>query len=97
MLRDIAFWTMIFSGIALIMLFINVMWKRYIHLKSLEPGLDKEWVADCAHHGTASFKGSKVTLKNVRDFKWKNKRDHDSKWINTKVDLEGIVDVWFVI
>ena len=60
-------------------------------------GLDREWVADCAKHGSATFKGSKVSLKNVRDFTWENKRDHDSKWINTKVDIDEIVDVWFVI
>ena len=73
------------------------MWKRYVRLKALEPGLDREWVADCEKHGTASYKGTKVSLKNVRDFTWENKRDHNSKWINTKVDIDDIVDVWFVI
>ena len=68
-----------------------------IFLKALEPRLDLEWVDDCAEHATASFKGSKVSLKNVRDFSWKNKREYDSKWITSKVDIDEIVDVWFVI
>ena len=93
MLQAIAFWVMILSGSGLVALFVNSMWKRYIRLKALEPGLDREWVADCAKHGSATFKGSKVSLKNVRDFSWKNKREHDSKWINTKVDIDEIVDV----
>ena len=97
MLQAIAFWVMILSGSGLVALFVNSMWKRYVRLKSLEPGLDREWVADCVKHGSATFKGSKVSLKNVRDFSWKNKREHDSNWINTKVDIDEIVDVWFVI
>ena len=88
---------MILSGSGLLGMFVNSMWKRYVRLKALEPRLDLEWVADCEKHGLASFKGSKVTLKNVRDFTWKSKWEHDSKWINTKVDIEEIVDVWFVI
>lgn len=88
---------MIFSGAGLFVMFVNAMWKRYIRLKALEPRLDLEWVDDCAEHATASFKGSKVTLKNVRDFSWKNKREYDSKWITSKVDIDEIVDVWFVI
>lgn len=88
---------MIFSGAGLFVMFVNAMWKRYIRLKALEPRLDLEWVDDCAEHATASFKGSKVSLKNVRDFSWKNKREYDSKWITSKVDIDEIVDVWFVI
>ena len=48
MLQAIAFWVMILSGSGLVALFVNSMWKRYIRLKALEPGLDREWVADCA-------------------------------------------------
>ncbi len=73
------------------------MWARYVRIKSLEPGLDKEWVADCAKHGAATYKGSKVTMKNVRDFTWEGKRGHNSKWIDTKVDIDDITDVWYVI
>lgn len=97
MLQTISFWVMIFSGTGLFAMFVNAMWKRYVRLKALEPRLDLEWVDDCAEHATASFKGSKVSLKNVRDFSWKSKREHDSKWINTKVDIDEIADVWFVI
>ena len=88
---------MILSGLGLVAMSINALWKRYIRLKALEPGLDKEWVADCEKHGTASFKGETVSLKNVRDFTWKGKRDYDRKWINTKVNIDEIVDTWFVI
>ncbi|MAH90634.1 MAG: hypothetical protein CMA11_02580 [Euryarchaeota archaeon] len=97
MLRDIAFWVMIASGLSLIFISIKIMWARYVRIKSLEPGLDKEWVADCAKHGAATYKGSKVTMKNVRDFTWEGKRGHNSKWIDTKVDIDDITDVWYVI
>ena len=96
MIRDIAFWVMILSGSLLIVLFIKGMWRRYIYVKSQEPGLEKEWVKDCAHHGTAAYKGSKVTLKNVRDFTWKGKKGYDANWINTKVDTDDITNVWYV-
>jgi hypothetical protein len=96
-IRDIAFWVMIFSGSFLVILFIKGMWRRYIYVKSQEPGLDKEWVKDCEHHSAAAYKGSQVSLKNVRDFTWKGKREYDSKWIDTKVDTDDITDVWYVI
>ena len=70
---------MILSGTGLVAMFVNAMWKRYVRLKALEPVLDREWVADCEKHGTASYKGSKVTLKNVRDFTWENKREHNAR------------------
>ena len=85
MLQAIAFWVMILSGSGLVALFVNSMWKRYIRLKALEPGLDREWVADCAKHGSATFKGSKVSLKNVRDFSWKNKREHEAARESLKI------------
>ena len=83
--------------VGLVAMSINALWKRYIRLMALVPGLDIEWVADCEKHGTASFKGETVSLKNVRDFTWKGKRDYDRKWINTKVNIDEIVDTWFVI
>ena len=65
---------MILSGSGLLIMAVNSLWKRYVRLKALEPRLDLNWVADCEKHGTASYRGNKVTLKNVRDFSWKNKR-----------------------
>ncbi len=61
------------------------------------PELERDWVADCAKLTTATFKGSTVSLKNVRDFTWVSKREHDDKWSNIKVNLNEIVDIWFVI
>ena len=84
---------MVISGISLIFVLISIAWQRYVKIKSQQPALDREWVADCAKHGKASFKGSKVTLENVRDFTWKNKKEHNSKWIKTKVDIDGIRDM----
>ena len=88
---------MVISGISLIFVLISIAWQRYVKIKSQQPALDREWVADCAKHGKASFKGSKDTLENVRDFTWKNKKEHNSKWIKTKVDIDGIRDIWFVV
>ena len=88
---------MIISGVVLLAMLVKAIWKRYVHLQSQIPGLEKNWVADNAHHCIASFKGSEVSLKNVRDFTWSGKRDHDSKWIDTSVDTDEITDVWYVI
>ena len=59
--------------------------------------LDREWVDDCAHLTTAKIKGSKIELKNIRDFHWKSKREHNNKWIDGKFDLEKIRDVWYIV
>ena len=97
MLQQIAFWVMITSGLALLAMAVSSLWKRYVRLRAQEPRLDREWVSDCEKHAEAKFKGSKVTIKNVRDFTWKSKRDHDSKWINTTVNIDEISDIWFVV
>ena len=97
MLQQIAFWVMITSGLALLAMAVSSLWKRSVRLKAQEPRLDREWVSDCETHAEAKFKGSKVTIKNVRDFTWKSKRDHDSKWINTTVNIDEISDIWFVV
>ncbi len=97
MLQNIALAVMILSSLGLIWLFIRSMWRRYVRLMAETPRLDREWVDDCKHLTTAKFKGSKVSLSKVRDFKWKNKREHDGKWADIDVDLDDIKDVWFVI
>lgn len=97
MLRDIAFWTMIISGISLLIVLIRIFWDKHKFVKSQNPELERDWVADCAKITTASFKGTTVSLKNVRDFTWVSKREHDNKWSNIKVNLNEIVDIWFVI
>ena len=61
------------------------------------PELNRNWVEECSKITTATFKGSKVTLNNVRDYTWVSKREHDNKWSKKTLDIEEIVDVWFVI
>ncbi|RAH16492.1 MAG: hypothetical protein CMB20_000275 [Methanobacteriota archaeon] len=88
---------MIISGTALIMVITRIIWDKYKIVQMKIPALERDWVDDCKHLTTASYKGSKVTLKNVRDFTWISKREHDNKWTDLKVDLNEIVDIWFVI
>ena len=97
MLRDIAFWTMLVSGFSLFILLIRISWDKYKSVKLENPELEREWVADCAKLTTATYKGSTVNLKNVRDFTWLSKREHDNKWSNLKVKLDDIVDIWYIV
>lgn len=97
MIETIAFWVMIVSGIGIALMVTKSLWKRYLRLQSEKPSLDREWVDDCAKHGSAEIKGNRISLKNIRDFKWESKWEHDGKWLDTDVDVSKIKDIWFVI
>ncbi len=97
MIQSIAFWTMIITGSLLLLIFVKLLWKSYLKLQAEKPSLERDWVEDCAHHGSAEINDNKIVMKNVRDFEWKSKWEHDGKWIDTEVDVSKIKDVWFII
>ena len=61
------------AGLAVIL----VITLRHLGLK---PSNEREWVVENRRMAYADFDGDEVTLRNVRDFRWRTTRDFDERW-----------------
>lgn len=54
------------------------------------PRNDRDWMPDVAKTARAKFDGSRVTIQNIRDFKYRSEDDYDQKWETQSYDLDQI-------
>jgi Domain of unknown function (DUF4105) len=47
---------------------------------SIAPSNVRDWTPDVARAARASFDGSRVTIQNVRNFKYRSESDYDQRW-----------------
>jgi len=50
----------------------------------------RDWTPDVARTARASFDGSRVTIQNVRDFKYRSESDYDQHWETRTYDLDHV-------
>ena len=86
----------IFMYFLLIFSSIVIIWIIIRHLK-LRPSNDRSWVNDNNKLAKAEFEDNLVTIRNVRDFRWRTTKDFDENWIDMKFDLNKISKLWFVL
>ena len=72
-------------------------WLWWTRVKPRKPNLEREWWSDCAEHGFAKVRENLVSIRNIRDFKWRTTKDHDISWIEKTFDINKIKDAWFII
>jgi hypothetical protein len=53
----------------------------------------RDWTPDVARTARATFDGSRVTIENVRDFKYRSETDYDQRWETRTYDLDRIKGV----
>ena len=87
-----SFW----SNTILLILLIFAFWCIIRHL-SLKPSNDRSWVNDNKEMATAEFEEGSVTIRNVRDFKWRSSKDFDEHWIDMKIELDSVSKIWFIL
>ena len=83
-------------AVTIIPLLMAISWLLFRHL-SLRPSNDRSWVNDNKRMATAEFEGEEVTIRNVRDFKWRSTKDYDEQWIDMKIKLDSVAKIWFVL
>jgi len=64
---------------------------------SLEPSNDREWVTDVAKAPWAEVNGSRVTVHNVRNFKYRSEEDFDPVYEDRTVDLDDLSEVDIIV
>ena len=56
----------------------------------IPPRNDREWLPDVARAAEASFDGSRVTIRNVRNFSYRSETDYDENWETRTYDLDHL-------
>ncbi|MCD9029037.1 DUF4105 domain-containing protein [Luteimonas sp. BDR2-5] len=57
---------------------------------TLAPSHDRDWADDVARLLEADVDGSRVTLRNVRNFHWRSETDYDIRWETRSYDLDRL-------
>jgi hypothetical protein len=58
---------------------------------SIAPSNARDWTPDVARTARASFDGSRVTIQNVRNFKYRSESDYDQRWEMRTYNLDRIL------
>ena len=57
---------------------------------SIPPINNRNWAPEVARCARATFDGDRVTIENVRNFKYRSESDYDQRWETRTYDLNGI-------
>ena len=85
--------TYIAGGAALVLAALAAAWWR-----GLRPSNDRDWRPEVARLATAEVHGERVTVRNVRNFRYRSVEDFDERWEERSLDLTGLdgLDVFFI-
>ena len=63
-----------------------------------KPSNDRDWRPEVARVATAQVEGNRVTVRNVRNFRYRSVEDFDERWEERRFDLETLdgLDVFFI-
>ena len=64
---------------------------------SMKPSNEREWVVENQRMAYADFDGDEVTLRNVRDFRWRTTRDFDERWTDWTFRPSEVSAIWLVL
>jgi hypothetical protein len=57
---------------------------------TLRPSGERDWTPDVARAPTAEIAGDQVTVRNVRDFRYRSETDFDARWEDRTYDLSRV-------
>ena len=60
---------------------------------AIPPSNQRDWTPDVARTARATFDGSRVTIENVRNFKYRSETGYDQRWETRTYDLDRIKGV----
>jgi hypothetical protein len=63
----------------------------------IPPSNDRDWLPDVARPAEVEFDGSRVTIRNLRNFTYRSETDYDERWETRRYDLDRLtgVDMFF--
>lgn len=61
--------------------------------QSIRPQQDRDWASDVSRGVTAQITGNRVTLSDIRDFRWTSPTEAEQRWISGTYDLRALESV----
>lgn len=94
----------LFVACALVAAFVRPWWRAAVTVflafavvlgwwSTLAPSNDRDWQPDVARLPSATIDGSLLTIRNVRNFEYRDKHDFTERWETRTYDLDTIVGV----
>lgn len=69
----------------------------YGWVRTVRPSSERDWAPDLARVARAEVEGSRVTLHDVRDFRYRSTSDWDARWYTATYDTNELVGAWFIV
>ena len=64
---------------------------------AIRPSTDRDWSPDMAVLARAEFSGDSVTIRNIRNIRYRSIHDYDVRHYDNTFDLRDLKSVWFVV
>ncbi|GHG91891.1 DUF4105 domain-containing protein [Comamonas sp. JC664] len=65
--------------------------------QTVRPATQRDWAPDLARSARGEVVGSRVTLYDVRDFRYRDTSDWDAAWYSATYDTRELTGAWFVV
>ncbi len=65
--------------------------------RTVRPSLTRDWAPDLVRTARAEIHGSRVTLHDIRDFRYRSTTDWDASWYSATYDTRDLVRAWFIV
>lgn len=69
----------------------------YGWVHSVKPSLTRDWAPDLVRAARAEVDGSRVTIHDVRDFRYRSTTDWDTAWYDATYDTRQLSRAWFIV
>lgn len=69
----------------------------YGWVRTVRPSDQRDWAPDLARAARADVDGPRVTIHDVRDFRYRSTTDWDASWYTATYDARELTGAWFIV
>lgn len=69
----------------------------FVWMRTVQPSRTRDWAPDLVRAARAEVQGSRVTLHDIRDFRYRSTSDWDASWYSATYDTLELVRAWFIV
>lgn len=69
----------------------------FVWTRTVQPSLTRDWAPDLVRAARADVQGSRVTLHDIRDFRYRSTTDWDASWYSATYDTRELVRAWYIV
>ncbi|HEX8822649.1 MAG TPA: DUF4105 domain-containing protein [Archangium sp.] len=69
----------------------------FVWTRTVRPSATRDWAPDLVRAARADVQGSRVTLHDLRNFRYRGTTDWDAAWYSATYDTRDLVRAWFIV